>query len=215
VTARAEITGTMTMTSDYRFRGLSFSDLGPAVQGGVEVDSKSGLYAGLWNSSIYGRLQSDLYLGVAKEYSGIRFNIGSVGYFFSRESDSNTNELYLGVGYGILTLQANQSVTDYLGIDNTKGTRYYSLVADIPLGKSGFFVNGKVGYTDFKNIDRLNYYDYRLGVSKELSDWTFSLDYYTNKFKSRVRPVLNFAADTLGERRVWRDGAAISITRHF
>jgi uncharacterized protein (TIGR02001 family) len=48
------ITGTATIASDYRFRGVSQSDKEMAVQGGVTLAHKSGLYAGVWGSNLAG-----------------------------------------------------------------------------------------------------------------------------------------------------------------
>jgi uncharacterized protein (TIGR02001 family) len=45
-------TGSATLTSDYRFRGISASDRGAAVQGSVQYDHSSGLYANIWASTI-------------------------------------------------------------------------------------------------------------------------------------------------------------------
>lgn len=43
---------TLTVTSDYRFRGLSQTDTGPAVQGSIDFASESGFFAGAWASNI-------------------------------------------------------------------------------------------------------------------------------------------------------------------
>lgn len=42
----------LTLTSDYRFRGHSQSDRDAAVQGGIDYADPSGLFAGIWASSI-------------------------------------------------------------------------------------------------------------------------------------------------------------------
>ncbi|KQS04309.1 hypothetical protein ASG11_08645 [Sphingomonas sp. Leaf357] len=46
--------GSIALVSDYRFRGVSQSDKGMAVQGGITVTHKSGLYAGTWASNLAG-----------------------------------------------------------------------------------------------------------------------------------------------------------------
>lgn len=48
------ITGSATLASDYRFRGVSQSDKEMAIQGGVTLTHKSGLYAGVWGSNLAG-----------------------------------------------------------------------------------------------------------------------------------------------------------------
>ena len=48
------ISGSAALVSDYRFRGVSQTDKDPAVQAGVTVSHKSGLYAGFWGSNLAG-----------------------------------------------------------------------------------------------------------------------------------------------------------------
>ena len=45
------LTGNMTITSNYEFRGISLSQNGPAIQGGIDFNHSTGLYIGNWNSS--------------------------------------------------------------------------------------------------------------------------------------------------------------------
>lgn len=48
------LSGSATIASDYRFRGVSQSDKEMAVQGGVTLSHESGLYAGVWASNLAG-----------------------------------------------------------------------------------------------------------------------------------------------------------------
>ncbi|MCX9147314.1 TorF family putative porin [Erythrobacter sp. WG] len=48
------VSGSATITTDYRFRGVSQSDNGFAVQGGLTVSHTSGAYVGLWASNLAG-----------------------------------------------------------------------------------------------------------------------------------------------------------------
>lgn len=46
--------GSVGLVSDYRFRGVSQSNNGLAVQGGITVSHESGLYGGFWGSNLAG-----------------------------------------------------------------------------------------------------------------------------------------------------------------
>jgi uncharacterized protein (TIGR02001 family) len=46
--------GNAALVSDYRFRGVSQSNGGAAVQGGIIVSHESGAYAGFWSSNLAG-----------------------------------------------------------------------------------------------------------------------------------------------------------------
>lgn len=48
------ISGAATLTTDYRFRGVSQSDGGFAAQAGITLSHKSGFYVGLWGSNLAG-----------------------------------------------------------------------------------------------------------------------------------------------------------------
>jgi uncharacterized protein (TIGR02001 family) len=48
------ISGSATITSDYRFRGVSQSDREMAVQGGITLTHESGVYVGTWASNLAG-----------------------------------------------------------------------------------------------------------------------------------------------------------------
>ena len=47
-----EFTGNVALTNDYKFYGFSQSDEGFAISGGFDVSHESGLYLGVWASSI-------------------------------------------------------------------------------------------------------------------------------------------------------------------
>lgn len=48
------ISGAATLTSDYRFRGVSQSDEGIAAQAGITIAHESGFYVGAWGSNLAG-----------------------------------------------------------------------------------------------------------------------------------------------------------------
>ena len=50
--ARSEVTSTITLASEYDFRGITQSALDPAFQASLDWSGESGLYAGLWGSNI-------------------------------------------------------------------------------------------------------------------------------------------------------------------
>ena len=71
------ITANVSLVSDYRYRGISQSNLRPAIQGGFDYAHESGFYIGNWNSSISwvnnlspsvaSSIEMDFYAGFKKE----------------------------------------------------------------------------------------------------------------------------------------------------
>ena len=49
-----KISGSATLVSRYRFRGIGLSDEHPALQAAINLNHESGLYAGVWSSSLDG-----------------------------------------------------------------------------------------------------------------------------------------------------------------
>ncbi|MRR50320.1 MAG: hypothetical protein EG825_05310 [Rhodocyclaceae bacterium] len=83
-------TGNMTLTTDYRFRGISQSFKLPAVQGGIDYSHSSGIYLGTWASSISGNqypggagLEWDFYGGYKFEpVKDLGLDIGLLYYYY-------------------------------------------------------------------------------------------------------------------------------------
>jgi uncharacterized protein (TIGR02001 family) len=86
------INGSATLVSDYRFRGISQTNLQPAIQGSITVTHSSGLYATVWSSSTSGYVtysgtgsqEIDLIAGFKKTYSGVTFDAGVLYYVYPR-----------------------------------------------------------------------------------------------------------------------------------
>jgi hypothetical protein len=57
------LSGNLGIFSDYRFRGVSQTNKLPAIQGGVDLALKNGLYLGNWNSNV----DSKMYNGASIE----------------------------------------------------------------------------------------------------------------------------------------------------
>ena len=100
--ACAQVSGSATLLSDYRFRGASLSDGQPAVQLGVAWERDDGWYAGAFASStqLYGRPGAQLltYLGYAHRlHAGLSWEAGAEYAAFSRYPGDNYPEFYLGL----------------------------------------------------------------------------------------------------------------------
>jgi uncharacterized protein (TIGR02001 family) len=96
--AASPITANITITNDYRYRGISQSNFLPAIQGGFDYAHESGFYIGNWNSSISwindgyalsqptpsAPIEMDFYAGFKKELiaPGFASDIGILQYFY-------------------------------------------------------------------------------------------------------------------------------------
>lgn len=83
------VTGSVTLVSDYRYRGISQTDKDFAVQGAITVAHSSGVYAGIWGSSISeyvaagGDQEIDFSLGYSTEVApGTVIDAGVLYYYY-------------------------------------------------------------------------------------------------------------------------------------
>lgn len=145
--AASPLTGNFSLTTDYRFRGLSQTGKKPAIQGGLDYAHESGAYLGTWASSI----NANQYPGAAMEwdfYGGYKFEVAKdvgmdVGLihvyypggkstpatttFASRAGTTtypNTTEIYVGLTYQWFSAKYNRTLSSSLfGLDaGTVGT---------------------------------------------------------------------------------------------
>ena len=156
------ISGNFGFTSDYRFRGVSQTNKGPAAQGGFDLAHKSGFAAGVWASNVsewtapQGAGQElDLYASYSKEVAGISLSFGGIGYFYPGAKDNgvtsgasatknywNTQEIFLGASYGPIAYKVSRTQSDY----------YFSLGKDGPGGVSGFTGTGTAKGTLYHDL---------------------------------------------------------------
>ena len=100
-----DITATVTIVSDYRFRGISSSDRDPALQGSVDV-AIGGFYVGAWASSIARSADTnaelDLYAGYAGAAGPVEYEVGALAYLYP--GGDGTGNVYEGTASLAYTL---------------------------------------------------------------------------------------------------------------
>lgn len=117
-----EVSANAALTTDYKFRGVSQTQSGPAFQGGFDADFGNGFYVGNWNSNISftgtegAGLEMDFYGGYAGEVNGVSYDVGALKYYYeglpNTSPDADTLELYGNVGYNGFSLGVSYSVGD-------------------------------------------------------------------------------------------------------
>lgn len=129
------VTGNGAVVTDYRFRGISQTYLGPAVQGGVDYAHASGVYFGNWNSSVSGLvytggsgIEMDFYGGVKKSFGDVGFDAGAIYYWYPKAKvagdDFNNLEIYLGASWKWISGKLFYALDDYFGVNSTQAINY-------------------------------------------------------------------------------------------
>jgi uncharacterized protein (TIGR02001 family) len=170
----------VSLTSEYRYRGISQSRFKPALQGGYDYSSPNGLYLGTWLSTIKGvqdaggdaRVEWDLYGGYKGALtSDVGYDVGGLYYEYPRNGlnpSANTFEIYGALTYGVFTAKYSHSVTNLFGFASSKNSGYLDLSATFDAG-DGWSVLPHVGHQAVAKFSKASYTDYSLIVGKDVS----------------------------------------------
>lgn len=207
--AQADVAFNASLTSDYRYRGISQTRLKPALQGGADWSDASGFYAGTWASTIKwikdaggdADVEIDVYGGYKTEIAkGLTLDVGVLQYWYPSNDlnpSANTFEGYGALSFGPATLKISRSFTNLFGFADSKGSMYYDLSATFDLG-DGWSITPHIGRQTVKNLSAASYTDASLTVNKTIDAFTFSLGVVDAKTGAYYGP----GNKDLGARRV-------------
>ena len=230
--AHAGTTGSVTLTSDYLFRGVSQNNQDPALQAGLEYAADSGFYAGTWGSNISwlsdlsaagipvsSSLELDLYGGYRGKFSDkVAYDVGALYYWYPGDYPSgfnspNTGELYAGITVGPFahtTFGAKYSyaVTDLFGYTDSDGSGYLDLNANWEFVPT-WTLNLHGGKQWVENNDVAEYADWKVGVTKAFANGFSAALAYSDTDADEpfyTNPHGNFLAE---------DTVVLSVTKTF
>ncbi|MGB1455577.1 MAG: TorF family putative porin [Spongiibacter marinus] len=181
----AEISGNVTMATDYVFRGYSQTSEKGAIQGGFDVDFGNGFYVGTWASNVdFGSevtTEMDFYGGYAFDVAeGVGLDLGVVHFMYpGDEAALNYQEYIASVSVSDFSFGLVYS-PDYFGDGNGDATvinlDYSMSVAenvslDFHVGQTTTDEDGLVDDDD-------SYIDYMIGANYDVADVTLTLAYY-------------------------------------
>ncbi len=192
----AELTGNITFATDYVDRGISNSNRGPAIQGGLDYAHESGLYLGTWASNVdfddgeEASGEVDFYAGYSAETAGISWDAGLQRIIYPGADDAleyDSTELYLSAAYdlGQLSLSATYYYSaDYFGSGNT---HYLATSVGGDVGY-GFYLSGQVGrqvIEDNAFYGTPDYTHWGVTLERELEGFDLSLAWQTTNMNSQ------------------------------
>lgn len=138
-------TANVSLTSEYIYRGIAQSARKPAIQGGFDYSHSSGLYAGVWGSSISwltdgvggdgvkagtAPVEIDVYGGYKNTFAGGDWNydVGVLTYNYphsgtlSTVNSPNTTEVYGALGWKWLSAKYSYTVSNHIFGNGKWGT---------------------------------------------------------------------------------------------
>lgn len=184
------ITGGATIVSDYRFRGISLSDEDPALQGTLNLNHASGLYAGVWGSSlddtpVYGAIELDFYGGWRGEVaSGTTLDIGLLYYYYpdgdNAAGNSDFAEPYASIAhnFGPVTGKVGAAYAWEQGGATGGGDNLY-LYSDwsAPIPNTPVSLRAHVGRSDGTLSPTGDYLDWSVGADVVVGPVTVGISY--------------------------------------
>ena len=185
--AAAEITGYAVLTTDYVFRGVSYSDSHGAAQLGGDVSFDSGFYLGAWGSTIdigngQGRqrdFELDVYLGYTLDVSN-RWSVGAniVSYNFPGAEgpfDYDYFEYSLAINYNDRVWFEYSFSPDIY--HSHYSTQNFELYTEWQLG-GALTLGAGAGFYDVSNFSGSDYSYWQLGVTRPFGAIDVDLRYF-------------------------------------
>ena len=181
----------VTLTSDYKFRGISQSDESPAIQGGFDIEHESGFYVGTWGSSVDfdinengydGSLELDYYAGFSRNINdSLAFDVGYLYYDYPGDNggEGDYQEVYGSLSFKDLTVGVHYS-DDYYA----ETGEFYYVYADYSYTlPQDFVISASVGYNSLDEADTFlsdgadSYTNFSIALSKEVGGIELALAY--------------------------------------
>lgn len=225
--AHAGTSGSLALTSDYLFRGISQNNQEPALQGGIEYAADSGFYVGSWGSnvswlsdtnvspdSISNSLELDFYGGYRGKFGeSVGFDVGALYYWYPGDYPSgfnspDTGELYFGISAGIFAAKYSYALTDLFGYADSDGSSYLDAAVNWEFVPT-WTLNAHAGKQWIKNNKDFEYVDWKLGVTKSF-DGGFAIALAYQDTDAEEALYTNRYGNYLGE-----DTVVLTLTKTF
>ncbi|GAA4767284.1 hypothetical protein GCM10023219_11100 [Stakelama sediminis] len=192
------VSGSVTLVSDYRFRGFTQNGENPAIQGGITVTHESGLYVGTWGSSINfaGNTEVDLFAGYSHDLGGgLSIDGGLLYYLYPKKGRYATDffEPYVNLSgtYGPVTGKVGVNFAwkqDALGNQSDfsrpagakSSSTYMHGEVDVAIPNTPITLSGHAGHAwsdSFPGGYSGEVWDYSIGASATYKMLTFGVSY--------------------------------------
>lgn len=178
------ISGSVTVVSDYSFRGISQTQTDLALQGGITYKPYLGFYIGTWGSTInFSRgatddsyLEQDFLAGYSGSVDDFSYDVSATFLFYPKESKLNYWEFAAKGAYnfGPATLKGGFMWSpDYFGVCNNAVYPSMGVAVPIPFEYATLVADANVGYTysdqSLFGTPENDYVDWNMGLNVGLT----------------------------------------------
>ena len=181
--ANAQISTNIGVTSNYVWRGMTYTNDEAAVSGGLDYSSASGFYAGTWTSNMANNTEVDLYAGFTGATGSAEYDVGVIRYAYLNTADDDYYELYGSLTFDSLTIGAaytiESEVSDAAATQEVfiEGDVYLYASYSIDLAESlgeGYSLGATVGHyfwDDDAVTSDIDYTHLLVDLSKDVGDF--------------------------------------------
>ncbi len=175
--------GSVTLTSDYVFRGISQTDEEPAIQAGLNLEHASGFYAGVWGSNVdFGGdedIEIDYILGFSNEVEGLSYTVA--GYYYTYpgvDSDLDYDYFEAGLNLSYTADMVTPTASLYYSPDFFGGTgEAWYITAGLSVAPTdAISVYANVGLQTVEDVPD-DVLDWNIGASYSVEAFTFDVKY--------------------------------------
>ena len=194
------VSANVMLTSDYVYRGITQTNEDPALQGGFDYAHESGLYLGVWASSIEfrpeaedpGSMEIDVYGGMSGSFqNGIGWDIGALYYLYPDQNEDVDGDYDFLEFYGSLSYEWDHEYSPSADVGIAYSPDFYGE------DDTGIWVHGGLGFSTamvdpyiqvgYQDVDGdkttgadggFDYLYYAVGVSKTIDILTFDLSWH-------------------------------------
>ena len=216
------VSGSATFVSDYRFRGVSLSNLDPAVQAGITLETRPGFFIGAWGSSIAdfngATTEIDITAGWAGVLAGLDISGGGILYAYPGGTDTNVFEFFGTVGVPLGPVTATFGLNwapDQSNLGSSSRYAFGMLSAGIPntpITLKGSLGNERGGLVADESGSTTSKWDWLVGADVTWEMLTFGVAYVGNDLTRRT---ISDGESSFRANRTARDGVFFTVTASF
>lgn len=225
-----KVTGSATLASEYNLRGISQSDLDPAIQGGITLTTAPGFYVSTWASSLAGNgswggsnVELDLIAGYSKAVGPATLDGGVIYYVYPGTKGHEYFEVYGSVAGKVGPVNAklgtywapSQKNINATGLKNGHNIWVYTDLG-LPISGTPLTLKGHVGYSAGNSIYTWgkDVVDYGVGVDLTYSALTLNVSYVGTDLPKGFSN-LNYAAGSEPGYKLTRGRVVATLTAAF
>ena len=241
-TPALKITGSATIASEYRLRGISQTDSDPAIQGGITLTTAPGFYVGTWASNLAGNgtfggsnMELDLIAGYSKAIGPATLDGGLIYYVYPGTKGHDFFEIYGSVSGAVGPVNAKLGAywappQTNIGISGgSKGNNIW-VYTDLGLPISGtpitlkahagysdgdsLYTKGAAAFDPFDTEGNHGVFDYAVGVDLTYKALTLNVSYVGTDL-NRNYANLNYGAGSHSGRKITKGDVVASLTAAF